>query len=241
MQGHPSMTEPLVFLSGFMTDSRLFAPQVAEFSKDRAITVIPMIGETIEEMADRAMAALPPRFTLIGHSLGGIVAMELLRRIPARIERLCLMDTNAQNETPQMAAAREPQIIAARSGRLQQALDAELRREHLAATPERGEVLRLWHQMALDAGAQRFIAQSRALQRRPDQQATLRRSKMPTLVICGAEDGSTPVRRHEFIATLMANGRLVVVNGAGHLPTIERPAVVTHALREWLAEPLLLR
>ena len=79
------------------------------------------------------------------------------------------------------------------------------------------------------------------MQKRPDQQATLRRAKVPTLLICGADDEHTPVRRHEFIGTLMSNAQLLVVEGAGHLPPLERPAVVTHALREWLDAPFVLR
>ncbi|MGC8203258.1 alpha/beta fold hydrolase [Aliiroseovarius sp. PTFE2010] len=235
------MPEPVVFLPGFMSDARLYGPQFAELSAERAVMACPLVGETVEQMAASIVPSLPARFTLIGHSLGGIVAMELLRTVPKRIERLCLMNTNAQNETPHVAAAREPNIIAARAGRIDEAIAQELRRDYLTASPDRGKVVELWHQMGRDLGADRFVAQSRAMQKRPDQQATLRRSKVPTLLICGADDELTPVRRHEFIETLMANARLVVVDGAGHVPTLERPAVVTHALREFLSAPLVLR
>jgi pimeloyl-ACP methyl ester carboxylesterase len=49
------------------------------------------------------------------------------------------------------------------------------------------------------------------------------------------------VRRHEFISTLMPRAELQVIEGAGHLPMLERPSAVTQALREWLDRPLLLR
>jgi pimeloyl-ACP methyl ester carboxylesterase len=77
----------------------------------------------------------------------------------------------------------------------------------------------------------------RALQRRSDQQGTLRRIKVPTLILCGAHDRLTPVKRHAFMADLVAHARLSVIEEAGHLPTLESPEVVTEALQAWLAEP----
>lgn len=235
------MAEPLVFLSSFLCDARLFGPQLAELSIDHTIVVTPLLGETVEQMAIAALENLPPHFALVGHSLGGIVAMEMLRRAPDRITRVALMDTNAQSETPSSAAAREPRIVGAKSGRLEDVVKDELRTDYLAATPERLEILALWRQMALDQGVEGFVRQSRAMQRRPDQQATLRRARVPALLICGEEDNLTPVRRHEFIATLMPRAELTVIDGAGHLPMLERPDLVTEALRQWLAKPLLLR
>jgi len=235
------MTETLVFLNGFLTDARLWGPQITELSMERSVTLAPLLGETVEDMAARALEMLPPHFALVGHSLGAIVAMEMLRRAPERIMRVALMDTNAQSETPSNAAAREPQIVKARSGRLRAVLQEVFSEEHLAISDDRPEIAALWRQMGEDQGVAAFTAQSRAMQKRPDQQATLRRSRVPALLICGREDKLTPPRRHEFIATLMPRAELMVMEGAGHLPMLERPAQVTQALRDWLNRPLLLR
>ncbi|MFT6451917.1 MAG: pimeloyl-ACP methyl ester carboxylesterase [Halocynthiibacter sp.] len=235
------MSETLVFLAGFLSDARLFGPQLTELSMERTIAIAPLLGATIEEMALNALEGLPQNFALVGHSLGGIVAMEMLRRAPERITRVALMDTNAQGETPSMAAAREPRIVGAKSGRFVDAVRDELRADYLADTPDRDEILALWQQMALDQGVDTFVRHSRAMQRRPDQQGTLRRARVPALLICGAQDELTPVRRHEFISTLMPRAELQVIEGAGHLPMLERPSAVTQALREWLDRPLLLR
>ena len=113
------MNEPVVFLPGLMCDARLFGPQIAELSSDRAVMCAPISqGERIEEIASDLLDVLPTKFALAGLSMGGIVAMEILRRAPERVTRIALMDTNPLPETPQAAAAREPQIIGARSGRL---------------------------------------------------------------------------------------------------------------------------
>ena len=104
--------EPLVLLPGMMCDARLFGPQIAELSADMAVMVAPVTqGERIEEIASGLLDLLPKRFALAGLSMGGIVAMELLRRAPDRISRIALMDTNPLAETPVIAANRGPRIV----------------------------------------------------------------------------------------------------------------------------------
>ena len=89
------MPEPLVLLPGMMCDARLFGPQIAELSADTVVISAPLTqGERVEEIASGLLDQLPARFALAGLSMGGIVAMELLRRAPDRITRIALMDTN---------------------------------------------------------------------------------------------------------------------------------------------------
>lgn len=230
------MTEPLVLLPGMMCDARLFLPQIVALSSEFAVHIAPASqGETIEDIAQNVLAAAPAEFALAGLSMGGIVAMEILRRAPERITRLALMDTNCQSEMPGIAAAREAQIIGAKTGRLEEIMRDEIKPNYLAPGPGRINVLNTVMDMARDLGADVFIRQSRALQRRPDQQGTLRRAKTPTLVLCGEYDALCPVRRHEFIAHLMPNAQLEVIEDAGHLPTLESPDQVTKLLRLWLS------
>ncbi|MEP1519770.1 MULTISPECIES: alpha/beta fold hydrolase [Rhodobacterales] len=236
------MAEPLVLLPGMMCDARLFGPQIAELSADMTVTVAPVTrGERIEEIASGLLDELPARFALAGLSMGGIVAMEILRRAPDRITRLALMDTNPLAETPVVAAAREPQIIGARTGRLEQVMREEMKPNYLAPGPYRHEVLDLVMDMAMTLGAEVFVRQSRALQRRRDQQGTLRKCKVPTMVLCGAHDALCPIKRHTFMAELIPYAELEVIEDAGHLPTLECPDQTTAALRKWMAMPLVLR
>jgi pimeloyl-ACP methyl ester carboxylesterase len=95
--------------------------------------------------------------------------------------------------------------------------------------------------MAETLGPEVFIRQSRALQRRRDQQAILRKCKVPALVLCGAHDALCPVKRHTFMAELIPYAKLTVLEHAGHLPTLEQPAETTAALRDWMAQPLVLQ
>ncbi|MGC1494391.1 MAG: alpha/beta fold hydrolase [Sulfitobacter sp.] len=236
------MSEPLVFLPGMMCDARLFGPQIAEMSADTAVMVAPITqGERIEEIASGLLDQLPKRFALAGLSMGGIVAMEILRRAPDRITRIALMDTNPLAETPVIAANREPQIVKVRSGRMLEVMRDEMKPNYLAPGPHRSDVLDLVMDMAEALGPEVFIRQSRALQRRRDQQGTLRRCRVPTLVLCGAHDELCPVKRHTFMAELIPFAELVVLDHAGHLPTLEQPGETTAALRNWMRQPLVLR
>ncbi|MBE1283183.1 MAG: alpha/beta fold hydrolase [Rhodobacteraceae bacterium] len=233
------MTEPLVLVPGMMCDARIFSHQINHISRERAVQIAPIMqGDRVEEIASGLLDQLPLRFALAGVSMGGIVAMEILRRAPDRVSRLCLMSTSPLAETPGEAAAREPQIARARAGQLAEVLKNTLRAEDFAPGPQRMELAQAVWQMGLELGEELFVRQSRALQRRRDQQGTLRKSHVPTLLLCGAHDGLTPVRRHEFMAELMPNARLQVLEQAGHLPVLDAPDATTRALRHWLSQPV---
>ncbi|MFP5508242.1 MAG: alpha/beta fold hydrolase [Paracoccaceae bacterium] len=236
------MPDPLVLLPGMMCDARLFAPQMADLSRDHAVMVAPITqGERVEEIASDLLSLLPAKFALAGLSMGGIVAMELLRRAPERITRLALMDTNPLAETPQTAAAYEPMIIGARAGRLEEVLRGFMKPDYLAPGPQRLAVLGQVLEMGRDLGPEVLVRQVRALQRRRDQQPTLRRCKVPTLILCGAYDTLTPLKRHAFMAELIPYARLEVIAEAGHLPTLEAPEATTAALRAWMQQPFVLQ
>lgn len=236
------MQEPLVLLTDMMCDARLFGPQIAELSSEIPVTVAPTTqGERVEEIASGLLGLLPARFALAGLGFGGFVAMEILRRAPSRISRIALMDTTPLAETPQSSAELESLIVGARAGRLEEVLGQSLGSENLAPGPQRVEIQALVRDMGLYLGSQVFVRQARARQRRSDQQGTLRKCKVPTLVLCGEHDRLIPVKRHSFMADLIPNAELRVIEGAGHLPTLEQPSATTAALREWLSHPLILQ
>ncbi|WP_298257002.1 alpha/beta fold hydrolase [uncultured Litoreibacter sp.] len=229
------MPEPLVLLPGMMCDGRLYGPQVKALGRDRAIHIAPISNhDTVEAMTTEILESAPPTFALAGLSMGGIVAMEVVRRAPDRVTRLALMDTNALSETPAYAAAREPQIARVMAGSLVEVIREDMKPEFLAPGEGRQAVLDLVLDMALEMGEGVYLRQSRALQRRPDQQGTLRKLKMPTLILCGEHDRLCPVSRHQFMADLILRAQLRIVPDAGHLPTLEQPEAVNAALKQWL-------
>lgn len=236
------MRDPLVLLPAMMCDARVFLPQLISLSAERAVMVAPVTkGERIEEIASDLLGQLPAKFALAGLGLGGVVGLELLRRAPERITRLALMATSPLPESPAFAVTREPRIVAARSGRLADCIREELPATALGPGPLRSMVLAQVMAMGLSLGPEVFVRQSRAMQRRKDQQAILRRLRQPVLILCGQYDTLIPVKRHEVMAELIPFSRLEVIAGAGALPTLEQPEAVTTALRDWLRQPLVLR
>ena len=236
------MNEPLVLIPGLMADARLFLPQMVALGAARQMQVcLPARGETVEQMSGAMVPGLPERFSLLGHGLGGDVALDLVRRVPDRVTRIILMATDPLAEPPATAAAREARMVAARAGRLAQAMREEIPEGALADTPWRTDVMALVADMALGLGEGVFLRQSKALQRRPDMQKTMRKVRLPALVLAGAADTLVPLRRQEFTAQLMPYGALQVIPEAGHLASLEQPEAVSAAVEAFLNGPMMLR
>lgn len=232
---------PLLFLPGLMCDARLFAPQLADLA-DAADMRVADLGRpgppTVEALAADALAQAPwPRFAACGLSMGGIVAMAMLRAAPGRIAALALLDTNHRAEMPDRQAARGPQIERALAGGLRRVLVEEMKPLYLApGHAHREEILETVLDMAVDLGPDVFRRQSLALRDRPDSADTLRGVRVPTLVLCGRHDRLCPPSRHEEMAALAPGARLAFAEAAGHLSTLEAPDEVGRELRAWLAE-----
>lgn len=236
------MSEPLVFVPPIMCDARVFAPQMLGLSDSYPVMFSPIsMGERMEEIASQLLSWAPPRFALAGMGMGGMVAMEVLRRAPERVMRVAFIATNSQSDTPEFASSREPLIIAARSGRFDDVIRQEMDPSFFAPEPGRVEVTALVTQMAHTLGPEAYVRGARAMQRRRDQQPVFRKIKQPALVMCGEHDVLNPARRHAFMAELIPYAQLEVISGAGMLPTLEQPDVVTGVLREWMQQPLVLR
>ncbi len=235
------MAEPVVMIPDLMCDARLFQHQANAFSVECPVTLaVPAHGERIEEMASTLLDGSPPRFALVGSGLGASVAIEILRRAPERVNRLALISAEAQADTPAIASDRELLIARARAGRLEDVAGDVLPSDALALGPRRMEIQALHRAMATHLGVDLFIRQQRALQRRRDYQAVLRRVKVPAMVVGGLEDRLLPPKRQQFLAELIPNAHLRLIEAAGRLPTLENPGATTAALADWMVQPLVL-
>lgn len=227
---------PLVLIPGMMCDARMWGGIPAALQPRSVVHFLPVHAETMSGLATELLRQAPPVFALAGLSMGGILAMEVLAQAPDRVERLALLDTNPRAELPEVRQRREPQIARALNGGLVDVMRDEMKPNYLAKGPGKKAVLDLCLDMALSLGADVFAHQSRALRDRADRQATLAAFKGPALVLMGAEDRLCPRDRHDLMHALMPQSRLVIVEGAGHLPTLERPFETTTSLRRWLEE-----
>ena len=226
---------PLVMIPGMMCDERIFAPQIEELVSKRSVHVADISKhDNISDLAADVLSHAPPKFCLVGHSMGGIVAMEICAQDPKRIEKLVLMDTNPLVELEEVKLKREPQISDALSGKLINVIRDEMKPNYLASSENQDIILNICLEMALSLGPKVFINQSRALQTRADQQSNIQSINIPVLIMCGSEDKLCTVERHEMMHNMISNSELKIINNAGHMPTLEQPSETTEVLKEWL-------
>lgn len=229
------MRQSLVLLPGLLNDHRLWAHQIADLA-DLAESVVGDLtrDDSMAGMAKRVLAAAPPRFALAGLSMGGYVALEIMRRAPERVERLALLDTTAQPDTPEQSQRRRDAVALAQAGGFARIMPGMLPNlvhpDHLALDRVGGLV----KEMALAVGAEAFARQQNAILHRPDSRPGLPRIACPTLVLVGQDDALTAPERAEEMAALIPAATLAEVEHCGHLSALEQPQEVSAALRAWL-------
>jgi pimeloyl-ACP methyl ester carboxylesterase len=227
----------LAFACAHLTDERLYAAQITALKADYECSAFAFRDhDSLGAMAEELLAKTPARFTLIGLSLGGYLAFEIIRRQLQRLERLVLMDTTAAADHSARRAGRMADIAKVREGGIE-ALIPELPVRWLyPAHVQRIELTNLISAMASSIGARGQFNQQTAMLSRPDSHADLERVRVPTLLVCGREDSVTPVLDHEAMAARIPGARLEIVETCGHLSTIEQPEIVNRVLRDWLLE-----
>ena len=226
---------PLLFLPGLLEDADVFEHQFTGLAGLAACRAAELTrSDTMAGLAEDALAQAPPgRFALAGHSMGGYVALEILRRAPQRIERLALLNTHARPDSAESTANRRRLMALAETDF--PAVMAELAPKLVA--PQHAKELGLigkMSEMALATGKDAFLRQERAIIGRIDSRPHLAAIRCPTLVIAGRDDGIMPVEWHAEVARGIPGARLEVVEDCGHMAAIEQPAKVTALLAQWL-------
>ena len=227
---------PLVLIPGMMCDARMWGGLAAQLAPRPVGHYVPTNADTMAALAADLLRHAPQRFALAGLSMGGILAMEVVRQAPERVDRLALLDTNPCAEAPEVQAKRQAQINRALSGRLAEVIKTEMKPNYLAPGPDKRAILDLCLDMALRLGPDTFARQSRALRDRPDQQATLAAYDGPALVLMGEQDRLCPLARHQLMHRLLKHSRLSLIAGAAHLPPLENPIDTYADLIRWLED-----
>ncbi|WP_115572536.1 alpha/beta fold hydrolase [Xanthomonas campestris] len=230
------LTPPLLLLSGLLCDASIWDAQRAALADIAGVHVLDFPGiDSVQQMAAQTLAAAPDQFALAGHSMGGRVALEIVRQAPERVQRLALLDTGVHPAHAQEHAQRGALVELARRDGMQ-----VLARQWLPPMlhPDRhddAELMDALMAMVMRQTPQSYAAQVTALLNRPDAAPVLAQVQCPTLLGVGRQDSWSPLERHQDMARQIPHAQLVVFEHSGHMTPVEAPAAVSAALRDWLA------
>lgn len=229
------MKPNLILLPGLLNDARLWQHQADALMDIANVSVADLTrSDTIEGLAADVLEQAPAgMFALGGLSMGGYVALEVMRQAPERVMTLALIDTSARPDTPEATANRHRLIEIAQTDFA--AVPRELMQK-LLYPPHLDDdgIVACVTEMAATVGKDAFVRQQHAIMGRIDSRPTLDRIVCPTLLLCGREDAITPVEVHEEMAALIPRATLTIVEHCGHLSALEQPEAVTEALRTLL-------
>jgi len=225
---------PLLLLPGTGCDERLFAPMLERLDLPVAI-VAPMSGAgSSAALAEQILASAPERFSLLGFSLGGIVALEMMARAPERIARLALIDTTARPVPADDVARRRDEVEQARTSGMTDYVLGGWSRSVCPANVGNIALRDTVVAMAEAVGAAALGLQVEVGITRADSRLRLGAIKVPTLILAGEDEQVCSLEAHREMAAGIPGARYFTIPQAGHFAPLENPAAVARHVRDWL-------
>lgn len=228
----------LVCLPGLLCEPEVFDPlravlEAQAAAVDMRVLALPE-GEDFDALARSLAAQIPDGAVLLGMSMGSYLALRIALTHPGKLAGLVLIGTNAAADAPDAAAMRgKVARWAAREG--MEALAASLADTLVSPARRSDPALRArMIRMALAQGVARFTAHQKALAARPDQRGDLGGLTCPLLVLCGSEDGVTPLEAGRALAEAVPEGRCIALPATGHMAVLEAPQMVAGHVTDFL-------
>lgn len=226
----------IVLIPGLMNDAWVWREQIGPLSRIAAVRVACNDGcDSLADMAARIIAESPGRIAVAGHSMGGRIAMEVMRQAPERVAGLALLSTGMHGVREAELAGRRALVETGRSEGMHAVAAAWMPQMLAAARRDDRAVVDGITTMLARCTPEIFAAQQAAMMSRSDLTPLLAGIRVPTLVATGEEDGWASPAQHEQIAAAIPGATLRIVPGAGHMMPVENPAAVTAVLLEWTA------
>lgn len=206
---------PLVLLPGTLCDEEVFRPVLNTLGVEGEAVAL-RGAQSAAEMAARVLDEGPRKMSLLGFSLGAIVALHVVAQAPERVERLALIGCNPGllDDDARMRRAR-------------------IDRQDFIAT----QVPPAARAMAMRASVTDWLSQTAITLNRDDSVPRLGRIKVPTLVVCGAEDEICPPELSRLMAARIPHARLAIIAHADHYVTLSQPQAVAREILAWLTTP----
>lgn len=226
----------LLLIPGLASNAVMWKNQLAALPEELQahVTDVHARHDSIAAMAAALLREHAGPLILCGASMGGMVAMEVLRQAPARIQGLALLGTTARPETDDMRRLREAAMELFEQGRALEILRANVPLAFHASRANDTALTDSYMAFVMQAGAAQLVRQNRAVITRPDARLHLGATRCPVLILCGDSDQLTPPACSLEIAALIAHSQLVMVPQCGHMLTMEQPEFVNRCLLDWL-------
>ncbi|NIK55998.1 alpha/beta fold hydrolase [Kribbella shirazensis] len=225
-----------MFVPGLLCDEAVWSSTLHALAHPAPTSISDVHTEplSVAAMAEALLSGSPDRFALAGLSLGGYIALEVMRRAPERITRLALVDTNARADDPRSTSRRRAQLRLVGEDRFEEVVE-QLVATFLAPARRHDEplVARLAAMMRR-TGPEVFARQQEAIIARADTRPLLPGITCPTLVLFGEEDALNPPAVRQELVDALPQAEAVVLSGTGHLAPLENPAATGAALHRWL-------
>ena len=226
----------VVLLPGLACDAELWRDQLPVLAARHVVQLSEVHArcDTLPAMAAALLAQTLGPLVLVGASMGGMVALEVLRQAPHRVRGAALLGSTARPDTPELITLRSQAIELFAAGRMDEVLRANVAFAFHPAGAATAVLVDRYLAMVRRAGADALIRQNRAVMARADSRPLLPHIGCPLLVVCGEADALTPPEHAQEIAALAPQARLEIVAAAGHMLTLEQPARVNAVLLDWL-------
>src|ERR1700722_10222499 len=229
------MKQPLLLLSGLLCDETVWADIPRRLEDLAESRIISFSGHSsITGMAEHVLSVAPERFAVAGHSMGGRVALEVIRLARRRVMRLALLNTGVNTVRDGEPQSRGRLLRLAHEQGMS-ALAAEWLPPMMAGGSRTVDLMPRLVAMVERSTPDSYAGQINALLNRPEALSILPTINVPTLLLSGSEDTWSPVSQHETMRRRIPHATLFEIHGAGHMAPFERPDAVALALREWLA------
>jgi 3-oxoadipate enol-lactonase len=239
---------PILFIHGFPLNRTMWAPQVSALVERSRCVAGDLRGfgdssirppYSMDQYADDLVHLLDQlhidKVTVVGLSMGGYVTFALWRRHKGRIRAMVLADTRATADTEETLVKRRRLIEVARGEGATAVANLQIASLVGQTTREKNpDTYDAVHRMIAQSNVDGIVGALEAMMTRPDSTATLETIDVPTLVIVGEEDVLTPPNEARAMQERIAGSRLEVIEHAGHLSNMERPAAFNHLLTEFL-------
>jgi len=229
------MKAPLLLLPGLLCDEVLFAHQIKALKGIAECRVADLTQhDNMPMLAQSVLATAPPQFALAGLSMGGYVALEIMRQAPERVMKLCLLDTSARPDSAEQQHKRQLLMSMSRAGQFKGVTPRLLPVLISTARLNDKDVTDVIFGMAGRIGRDAFIRQQTAIMNRADSRPLLPSIHCPTQIICGHHDMLTPPDVMREIAEGIKGARMDVIENCGHLSPLEQPEKVSEFMKRWL-------